>query len=41
MFDGSRPWTKMTTKLGLQPEFIKGDWRSGVDAKAIEARLDR
>jgi hypothetical protein len=32
-------WTKMTTKLGLQPEFIKGDWRSGVDAKAIEARL--
>jgi alanine-glyoxylate transaminase / serine-glyoxylate transaminase / serine-pyruvate transaminase len=32
-------WNKMATKLGLQPEFIKGDWRSGVDASAIEARL--
>jgi alanine-glyoxylate transaminase/serine-glyoxylate transaminase/serine-pyruvate transaminase len=32
-------WNKMATKLGLAPEFIKGDWRSGVDAGAIEARL--
>jgi alanine-glyoxylate transaminase/serine-glyoxylate transaminase/serine-pyruvate transaminase len=26
-------------KLGLEPEFIASDWRSGADAKAIEARL--
>ncbi len=32
-------WSRMATKLGLQPEFLKGDWRSGVDAAAIEARL--
>jgi len=32
-------WSKMTAALGLQPEFIKGDWRSGVDAKALEAAL--
>jgi alanine-glyoxylate transaminase / serine-glyoxylate transaminase / serine-pyruvate transaminase len=32
-------WNKMATKLGLEPEFIKGDWRSGVHADAIEARL--
>jgi alanine-glyoxylate transaminase / serine-glyoxylate transaminase / serine-pyruvate transaminase len=32
-------WNRMATKLGLKPEFIKGDWRSGVDASAIEARL--
>lgn len=32
-------WNKMASKLGIQAEFIKGDWRSGVDAAAIEARL--
>jgi len=32
-------WNKMATKLGLAPEFLHGDWRSGVDADAIEARL--
>ncbi len=32
-------WNKMATKLGLVPEFIEGDWRSGVNADAIEARL--
>jgi alanine-glyoxylate transaminase/serine-glyoxylate transaminase/serine-pyruvate transaminase len=32
-------WTKLATKLGLVPEFIRGDWRSGVGAAAIEARL--
>jgi alanine-glyoxylate transaminase / serine-glyoxylate transaminase / serine-pyruvate transaminase len=32
-------WNKMATKLGLVPEFIAGDWRSGVNAGAIEARL--
>jgi alanine-glyoxylate transaminase/serine-glyoxylate transaminase/serine-pyruvate transaminase len=32
-------WKSMAIKLGLQPEFIPSDWRSGADAKAIEARL--
>jgi alanine-glyoxylate transaminase/serine-glyoxylate transaminase/serine-pyruvate transaminase len=32
-------WKKMTQRLGLEAEFIEGDWRSGVDAAAIEARL--
>ena len=32
-------WNKMATKLGLQTEFLRGDWRSGVNADAIEARL--
>jgi alanine-glyoxylate transaminase/serine-glyoxylate transaminase/serine-pyruvate transaminase len=29
----------MANKLGLAPEFIKGDWRHGADPAAIEARL--
>ena len=29
----------MAEKLGLQPEFIATDWRTGVDATALEARL--
>ena len=32
-------WQKMAKKLGLEPEFIVGDWRSGADPQAIEARL--
>jgi alanine-glyoxylate transaminase/serine-glyoxylate transaminase/serine-pyruvate transaminase len=32
-------WQSMAGKLGLAPEFIKGDWRHGADAAAIEARL--
>jgi len=32
-------WKSMAIKLGLQPEFIASDWRSGADANAIEARL--
>ena len=32
-------WKNMAAKLGLQPEFIASDWRSGADAAAIEARL--
>jgi alanine-glyoxylate transaminase/serine-glyoxylate transaminase/serine-pyruvate transaminase len=32
-------WKNMAVKLGLQPEFLASDWRSGADAKAIEARL--
>ncbi len=32
-------WFNMSKKLGLVPEFIKGDWRHGADPAAIEARL--
>jgi alanine-glyoxylate transaminase/serine-glyoxylate transaminase/serine-pyruvate transaminase len=32
-------WKAMASKLGLQPQFIASDWRSGADADAIEARL--
>ena len=32
-------WKTLATKLGLKPEFIGSDWRSGADADAIEARL--
>jgi alanine-glyoxylate transaminase / serine-glyoxylate transaminase / serine-pyruvate transaminase len=32
-------WKTLATKLGLVPEFIASDWRSGVDASKIEAHL--
>ncbi len=32
-------WNKMASRLGIEAEVIKGDWRHGVDANAIEARL--
>jgi alanine-glyoxylate transaminase / serine-glyoxylate transaminase / serine-pyruvate transaminase len=32
-------WKNMATKLGLNPIFIESDWRTGADAKAIEAKL--
>ena len=32
-------WQKMAKRLGIEAEFIKGDWRTGVDAGVIEARL--
>lgn len=32
-------WNKVALKFGLKPEFIKGDWRTGVDIAAIEALL--
>jgi alanine-glyoxylate transaminase/serine-glyoxylate transaminase/serine-pyruvate transaminase len=32
-------WHKMATKLGLVPQLIETDWRSGVDAGVIEAKL--
>lgn len=32
-------WKNMAVKFGLVPEFIATDWRSGVDANAVEARL--
>jgi alanine-glyoxylate transaminase/serine-glyoxylate transaminase/serine-pyruvate transaminase len=32
-------WQKMATRLGLQPEFLAGDWRTGADPQAIGKRL--
>jgi alanine-glyoxylate transaminase/serine-glyoxylate transaminase/serine-pyruvate transaminase len=32
-------WSRMAKKARHRGEFIEGDWRSGVDAAAIEARL--
>ncbi len=32
-------WLNMANKLGLSPEFIKGDWRRGANPAEIEARL--
>ena len=32
-------WQKMALKLGLQPEFLAGDWRTGANPAAIEKRL--
>jgi alanine-glyoxylate transaminase/serine-glyoxylate transaminase/serine-pyruvate transaminase len=32
-------WQRMAQRLGLQPEFLPGDWRSGADPEAIERRL--
>jgi len=32
-------WKNMAVKLGLKPEFIATDWRTGADPAAIEAKL--
>jgi len=32
-------WQKMAVKLGLQVDFVAGDWRHGVDPAQVEARL--
>ncbi len=32
-------WQRMAERLGLDAELVAGDWRSGVDAGAVEARL--
>src|SRR4029453_3782497 len=32
-------WRKMAERLGLDVEFIQGDWRVGLNAAALEARL--
>ncbi|MBN8958667.1 MAG: aminotransferase class V-fold PLP-dependent enzyme [Rhizobiales bacterium] len=32
-------WKNMALKLGLEPEFIATDWRTGADPKLIETRL--
>ncbi len=34
-------WRNMAEKLGLKPEVIPTDWRSGADPNAIEARLKK
>jgi alanine-glyoxylate transaminase/serine-glyoxylate transaminase/serine-pyruvate transaminase len=33
-------WQKMALRLGLQPDFIVGDWRHGVDATVVQSRLE-
>ena len=32
-------WKNMATKLGFDPVFMQGDWRSGANAEAIGAQL--
>ena len=32
-------WRKMATELGLDVDFVEGDWRHGVDPVSVEARL--
>ena len=32
-------WKRLAERLGLQPTFIPGDWRSGVDAALVHERL--
>jgi alanine-glyoxylate transaminase / serine-glyoxylate transaminase / serine-pyruvate transaminase len=32
-------WSKMATELGLRPEIIPGDWRSGVSAERIAEKV--
>ncbi|MFL6675006.1 MAG: pyridoxal-phosphate-dependent aminotransferase family protein [Massilia sp.] len=34
-------WKKLAGKLGLEVEFLEGDWRHGADPEAIAARLAR
>ncbi len=32
-------WNKMARRIGVEPEFLEGDWRGGADPDRIEARL--
>ena len=32
-------WQRLAQRLGLETQFLPGDWRSGADARAIGARL--
>jgi alanine-glyoxylate transaminase/serine-glyoxylate transaminase/serine-pyruvate transaminase len=32
-------WQKMATKLGVEVEFLPGDWRHGADPEAVDKRL--
>ncbi len=34
-------WRRVAERLGLDAELVPGDWRSGVDAGEVEARLKR
>lgn len=34
-------WKNLALRLGLVPEFVEGDWRRGVDASAVEERLNK
>ncbi len=34
-------WRNMAEKLGLKPEVLATDWRTGADANALEARLKK
>ena len=34
-------WTRIARRLGLEVELVPGDWRRGVDAAEVEARLSR
>jgi alanine-glyoxylate transaminase/serine-glyoxylate transaminase/serine-pyruvate transaminase len=34
-------WRDMARRLGLKPEFIAGDWRTGADAAVIEEHLSK
>jgi len=34
-------WRAMALRIGLEPEFLEGDWRSGADAERIGERLRR
>ena len=34
-------WKNMALRIGLAPEFIASDWRSGADPRAIERRLKK
>jgi len=33
-------WRNLAVKIGLQPEFITSDWRSGANAAQLQERLD-
>jgi len=32
-------WKNMAVRLGLEVDFIPGDWRHGVDPAVVEAKL--
>ena len=32
-------WKKLAERLGLEPEFVSGDWRHGIDPEQVEAIL--
>ena len=34
-------WSRMASRLGLEVDFMPGDWRRGADPEAIEAKLQK